>query len=135
MKSKKFNHPVALRIIYDLIDRIPIEQTGTYNRQDPTKFEKGVLIVKGLRIELHDCTWGVELTIYSDANARKGYELAGIYLSRGDRNEGDELIVGNLWHNKWLLILRQINKDCNPIEYNNHNDYEEDPMGPVSRYI
>lgn len=77
MKSKvsngEINHPAAVRLIQTLLEYIPIKTKGTYNRADPTHYEKGELeieIVPGLKYKLsfHDCTWGIELEIEKSLN-------------------------------------------------------------------
>lgn len=125
---KPITHPVALNVIYELIERIPIHQKGTYNKMDPTHFEKGELVTPAYRIKLHDCTWGVELTFYSGTNPlHRGHkELAGIYLSRGFAGSEDELIPRDGWNNSWFKTIKEINSKIPPIPQPVHHMDEED---------
>jgi len=64
---EKLTHPSLVKLVDDIIERIPETASGTYNRQDPTAWSKGSLDTdyKGTPINLsyHDCTWGIELRI------------------------------------------------------------------------
>ncbi len=68
MKSKTTKNPVAIKVISNLIERVPDYKSGTYNQQDPTTFEKGsgLFNVFGNQFQVmtNDCTWGVEVEIY-----------------------------------------------------------------------
>jgi len=62
MKSTKIKCLVSTA--RDIISIIPISSKGSYNKTDPTRFEKGGLeITKLISLSFYDCTWGVEVTL------------------------------------------------------------------------
>ena len=64
---KEIKHKFAIELVADILKCIPVEDSGTYNQQDPTHYEKGSIEVelKGIiwKLETYDCTWGITLTI------------------------------------------------------------------------
>jgi hypothetical protein len=61
---KTITHLTAIRLFKELVDRIPVQQSGTYNqRQDATAFQKGQINVLGYTVQWDDCTWGEKLKI------------------------------------------------------------------------
>lgn len=99
--QNEITHPVAVALIKNLIDLIPSYQSGTYNRQDPTHYEKGETEVLGLKLQYYDVSWGVELSICSYT----GKELARIYLSHNMR-QPNSLIPRDSWSNNWFAPLK-----------------------------
>jgi hypothetical protein len=125
---KSIKHPVAVKLIEDLIERIPMRQNGTYNKQDPTHFERGWITYNGLTLKYYDCTWGVEVRIctYDDK-----IELAAIYLT-SDWGRRNELIPRDTWHNKWFVIIKQLIKKM-PSCRKENEDFAEH-LAEVRRY-
>lgn len=68
MRSQQTTNPVAIKLIRDLIDRLPEKASGVYNNADPTAFSSGgdIFPVLGhsFKIKFFNCTWGVEIEIY-----------------------------------------------------------------------
>ena len=66
-QQRTSSHPMLVKLLENLVDRIGVDESGTYNRQDPTHYEKGTATFdvhgKMLRIHFNDCTWGVEIEI------------------------------------------------------------------------
>jgi len=98
-----------------------MKSSGTYNRADPTCFEKGEMkfSYKGKKflIRYNDCTWGVEITIYkmvckypqfeNDSSCPDHFlyreeKIAGFYISR---ERGFE--KGRGFYNYEVVVLRQ----------------------------
>ena len=139
--QKKITHPMALRVIEELIEIIPLNKRGTYNGADATAFKKGELKFKGLVIKMNDGTWGVNVSVHSEGPLSGGYELADIYLDSdtGSRNRKPHLVPGKLWHNKWLMILTNFIKDYKETymykDYiNAQKIYEEMDENPHERH-
>lgn len=81
-KLKTLEHPILTKLLWDLVDVTPVYKTGTYNKQDPTHFEKGQLDYRGLRLKYFDNCWGIDFTLCTiDINKRDGVVLAkfGLY--------------------------------------------------------
>lgn len=121
-KQNEISHPVAVRVINDLLELLPEKKRGTYNIADPTMYSSGGSFMNGgLYVSYHDCTWGVEITV---SGVRMGHagtlvpgmNLAEIYLSReqklakGKWEYVDVLTPRKLWNNGWFKILRQVVK-------------------------
>jgi len=68
MKQKESKNPVLIRLMDDVLARIPETDSGTYNRQDPTYYSKGkkdfTMDGARFRISYWNCTWGVEIEIF-----------------------------------------------------------------------
>lgn len=127
---KPITHPVAIKLIRGVIDRIPIYKTGTYNRADPTHFEKGEHDMEfendWIQIETHDCTWGVTLRIKSCQGPEKE-----IYLDRGCFGGKDELIPRESWKPGDLLYLRRLLPHLPELEIEDDDHYWVDPAGGI----
>lgn len=95
-------HPSAVRLIEEIIDRIPKIKSGTYNLADPTYYEKGEWRYEDLYFRYHDSTWGIELTIWHMSEGN----LASIYLDRD--NNGSTLIPRANWNNTWFKTLYEV---------------------------
>jgi RecG-like helicase len=68
MKTQKTINKVAINLMKDLIDRIPVKESGTYNQiQDATAYSKGneTFEIDGriYKVRFNDCTWSVEVSI------------------------------------------------------------------------
>ena len=67
MIMKTIKHPSFVRLLKAIIDDTPSTESGTYNKMDPTAFEKGEVEFdyKGNHFVLNynDCTWGITITI------------------------------------------------------------------------
>lgn len=124
MKQRQIEHPSFLRLLNNIVSDIPVKKSGTYNRQDPTAFEKGDQDFehngKRFNIEFSDITWGIEITIskyvprfpdeeeYAHPNPNDTFlwrkkEIAGFYISRENRYDS----VTSRWENYEVVILRQ----------------------------
>lgn len=93
MKQMKIiYHRPAIRLLENIIDDTPVKTSGTYNRQEPTYYEKGerVFEYKGIpfSFEYYDVTWGIEITVsrityWPDGNSVwKHVRVGGFYLER-----------------------------------------------------
>lgn len=111
MKQKNITHPVVIRLLENIIDDTPMKSSGTYNRQDPTYYEKGEQVFeykgKHFLFKYNDCTWGIEITIsrvtffpYSN-KIWKHCKIGGFYLSR------ESHYINGHWENYTEVILRQ----------------------------
>lgn len=125
---KEIKHPIAVKLIEDLLERIPMTKNGTYNRQDPTHYEKGEIVQDGLLIKYWDCTWGVEVTISTESGR---VELASIYFTDNGGSR-DRLIPRDTWHNKWFLIIKQLIKKM-PSRREENDDFAEH-LAEMRRY-
>lgn len=132
---KEITHPVAIRIINDLLERMPIKRTGTFNTADPTAFEGFLLKHRGLHITA-TAAWGTEITIYSGEDEHNGIELAGIYLdTKWDYNTQKEipcLYTRDGWTFQWFKIIRDINKRRKPQTEQNNAWREQE--AEISKY-
>ncbi|HEY1871416.1 MAG TPA: hypothetical protein VGG71_10170 [Chitinophagaceae bacterium] len=118
----RIKNKYAIKLVQELIERIPVKSKGTYNRQDPTHYEKGELDFKDYIIEMFDCTWGVEITIhakdfrfsspYSDKFQKSA--MGGIYLSQDFGYNQSELIPRDKWDSKYFKLFQQIVKEVAP---------------------
>lgn len=115
-------HPTVVRLLHNIVNDTPVKKSGTYNRADPTYFEKGeqVFEYKGKRFyfKYNDCTWGIEIEIgkliprfdYSDVPKEEYHpfwdvekEIAGFYISRENRINPET----RRWSNYDNVIFRQ----------------------------
>lgn len=103
MQRKDIYHPIANRIVTDLINKIPVCKRGTYNRQDPTMFQKGEIEVDGYLLSMHDCTWGVELTI-----EKKGKVISDIYSTWDDHPRRKCLVPRKSFKMKHLKLMKAL---------------------------
>jgi hypothetical protein len=137
---KSIKHPVAIRLFDELREYIPISSKGTYNRQDPTHYEKGSVRVKlnevlEFEIKMSDITWGVTFEISRVwFNTKKRKEIGKIY------KDGDELIDHGWKKGMFKLtyrLLQQLKKtgiNYHQLEMKRMENWEEDPMGSLSDY-
>lgn len=89
---KQSEHPTLIRLLNNVVSEIPVTKRGTYNRQDPTAYEKGEKEFsykgKDFVLTFSDCTWGIELEIFKGyyyPNSKKIWYrdyIAGFYISR-----------------------------------------------------
>ena len=134
MKTKEYTHPVVIKLMNHIIESIPVSQSGTYNRNDPTYYGKGSVEVDGYKghiwkVEMNDCTWGIEITISLKLRHCNYATFAGFYISWGDKYSKDNVILRDCQCSKPLMILKGISKYLIPIQ----DDHEEwtDPAGGV----
>lgn len=143
------------RFLNNVIDNIPVKKSGTYNRQDPTHFEKGdsEFTYKGVSylVSFNNCGWGIDLTIskYSYPDLKWGkIDICEIYLTT-ERN-----FIDGKWKNVDIIIPRQKGfKGCLKLlalgfpeilkpgfkslreqEYERYATCEDDPMGCLADY-
>lgn len=85
-----------------VVEQMPVKSRGTYDRADPTAYEKregwinfhySPFTRRGypgeFRVRADDCTWGVEVTILRP----DGSERLRFYWDRGCGNPGDGSVV------------------------------------------
>ncbi|MFA6335814.1 MAG: hypothetical protein WCX48_09760 [Bacteroidales bacterium] len=91
-KGKELFHPSLYRLLDNIVNDCPVTKSGTYNRQDPTHFERGEMSFeyKGAKylFEYYDCTWGIEVTI---SHTRNKKEIASFYLDWDARKYNEKL--------------------------------------------
>lgn len=114
-------HPVAVRIIKELLEYIPTTASGTYNTSDPTHFEKGKLIIpfedNNYKVYFRDCTWGIDVEIAKQFGPfvhQTFKEVGDIYI------DGNELIPRKNWVKGNLTLCAKLLKhlkDTRAVNY------------------
>lgn len=144
MRRKESEHPTLVRLLNNVVYEIPVTQTGTYNRQDPTHYEKGQKEFsydgKDFMVTFHDCTWGIEIEIYKVTHYENSktiwykWLIAGFYVSRDsrynsktDRWEGyDKIIYRQKGSKGALKLLALVFPQCLQSTYRNPFQIEWD---------
>lgn len=119
-------------LMIDKLKRLGTHKSGTYNKQDPTHFEKGNAAVavqygyrvddeaccpgpENIKIHWEDCTWGIDFTLETSVGRDTGY------FDRG---------IGECSASKWLHCsddFLQIFKDI--LLNGQDEDYFDDEFG------
>lgn len=135
-------HPSVINLLEELQLRIPESSSGTYNKADPTHYEKGTLEFnqggKDFMIAYNDCTWGVEFELYLKPAKRRLVLLSGIYLSRGfGLNDPSTFHKRGKWIKGTFNILHKFVRDI-PVVPEKTQEYwenhEPDPWGCLADY-
>ena len=124
MKQKTIYHRSVIRLLENIVEDTPIKSSGTYNRQDPTHFEKGErrFEYKGVPFlfEYHDVTWGIEITIYRitywpDGNSVwKHVRVGGFYL---ERDREPRIILRQPTSKGLFLLLAKAFPECMKLDF------------------
>ena len=144
MKRKESSHPSLVRLFQNIVRDTPVVKSGTYNRQDPTYFEKGWQTFQyggeNFCIEYNDVTWGIEVTIsrvtyFPESKAIwREKEIAGFYL---DRDYHATTVIYRQRDSKGVigLLMRAFHYVLNPqFEISKNEEENEewiDPAGGV----
>ena len=131
---RTITHPTAIRLFKELVDRIPVQQSGTYNqRQDATAFQKGKIDILGYTVKWNDCTWGEKLEI-----SRPGFKTE-MYYDFDDEKICDHGIAKGTWKVMSGLLKEIKENNLYPSKLEQHNeeikrwkqyDDEESPYMP-----
>ena len=132
---KTLTHPSLVNLVNNLIQRIPVTKSGTYNqRQDATHFQKGFIEYKlkgwdfPVTIEYSDCTWVIDFKFTIHGKNKPLFESEFQW-------EDKDLTRGDKWHRLTFYHLYQFIKDTPVLpEYQADYEYEEDYGCPGGYY-
>jgi hypothetical protein len=129
---KAIKHIVAIKLVEQVLDLVPVINSGTYNMVDPTHYENGFSDLGWCTVGYNDVTWGVTLTIKDKEAGSRG---RSIYF------DGEDLTPQDNWVKGSFLMLREILKDMRKAGMRSKREayFEErsmvDPMGCLEDYI
>ena len=125
---KTITHPIAIRLIEELLDLIPQTESGTYNKMDPTAYTKGKLNLDGILISYNDCGWGITLNITEGSTQ---LTVAQIYYEPNIFRDPAKLTHHDTWPPTWfkllkLIIIPELKKRGFESKANNYQRQEQD---------
>jgi len=131
MKIKVLTNPFIIKLVKDLIDRIPVTERGVANKAfDATSwsggFKKFCIGKRKYVVEIKSC-WGNEIQISTVSHTHKE-PFIDLYIDN---------IELRTWkrHKGMFHLIYKFNKTNEPIRLGEEHEMDEDPMGCLSDYI